>query len=341
VFVELFNNPRIDRPFYSHRQFLSALGHDGWTEDDLNLIRGQLEDSSMDALLLSLTDAARHPLGPIENPRGLVTVTPRKETEDVQAVTSLLMARGLSKLKTGSPADFVYCLEAALAISRNARTQQPGVIFREGLISERVTLEGLNLYLERFQGSPELLHAILWHLEHHDKTCPTGVDVFLTERMIARNTLNEVSQWAPRQLAMQFRQLDPKGETSIHERKGQLEADLFSFALTVPWEKERARRLFGIGNQPGAINRRANLPYYRNQWLGMYLDNESQLISNRQQSCCDGASGINRLPTRYRQTCGKARRLGAEVSGFRADRPVRWPAVALSNFSGGENQIRC
>ena len=99
-------------------------------------------------------EIVKKPLGPIENPRGLIHTTPFRDMSDSRQVIMLLLARGHQKQAAGDPVAYLTCLESALAITRNARTQQPTICHLIGIAGEANAMESISNWLERLDGRP-------------------------------------------------------------------------------------------------------------------------------------------------------------------------------------------
>ncbi|MBP3955079.1 hypothetical protein J8F10_07275 [Gemmata sp. G18] len=78
--------------------------------------------------------------------------------------------------------------------------------------------------------------------EHHD--APGDLDLvphYLADRYVLREQLRVPSPWLTGHLI----------SAGVNEELAAAEADLVSFAWTVPWERERTRRLLGLGFEQG------------------------------------------------------------------------------------------
>ena len=194
-------------------------------------------------------EIVKKPLGPIENPRGLIHTTPIRDIAESRLVISYLLARGYQKQTSGDPEAYLTCLETALAITRNARTQQPTVCHLIGIAGEVNALESVSGWLERLDDRSDLLRKLIAVLDHHTATRPPESTEMLTvERMIVRNTFNAPSQWLKQYLIDSMRPANRSGEKSSVEARAELEANLLSFSWVVPWERERLHRIIGLGN---------------------------------------------------------------------------------------------
>ena len=194
-------------------------------------------------------EIVKKPLGPIENPRGLIHLTHIRDISDSREFIISLLARGYQKQAAGDPEAYLTCLETALAITRNARTQQPSYCQRIGIAGENDALMSISSWLERLDGRPDLLRKLIAILDHHTATRPPeSMEMFTVERMIARNTFNAPSQWLKQTLIDRMHPANRSGQKSPVEARADLEANLLSFSWVVPWERERLHRIIGLGN---------------------------------------------------------------------------------------------
>ncbi len=194
-------------------------------------------------------EIVKKPLGPIENPRGLIYTTPFRDMSDSRQVIVYLLARGYQKQMAGDPEVYLTCLETALAITRNARTQQPTICHLISISGEANALESVSGWLERLDGRPDLLRKLIAVLDHHTATRPPeSMEMFTVERMIARNTFNAPSQWLKQTLIDRMHPANRSSEKSPVAARAELEANLLSFSWVVPWERERLHRIIGLGN---------------------------------------------------------------------------------------------
>jgi hypothetical protein len=256
-----------DRPTRDQLQYLAT---DRWPEDALKAYGGWLADPGLEGVVAGLKEAAAKPHGPIENPRGLTVFQGLyRDADEVVPAVGVLLARGLWKQLAGDHDEFPACLDAALAVTRNARTMQPRQIWHYGLVAERQCFDAADAWVARVGNRPDAVRQLLAVLRKHDAACPRDAyQAFLTERMIDRNVLVEVSQWGPRALEYQLGSLWGRYDLPAVKQKAEVETELFSFSLAVPWERERYRRLLGLNNAPGNAVR---IDEYMNRWFARHL----------------------------------------------------------------------
>ncbi|QEL16996.1 hypothetical protein PX52LOC_03972 [Limnoglobus roseus] len=232
------------------RSDLDQLIRDEWPEPALRAIGPWLTQPSLEQVTATLKDAANRPLGPLENPRGILLLNPPyRDAAELPAAVGMLVTRGLWKQLEGDSGEFAPCLDAALAATRNGRTMQPTEIYVWSLAVERTAFDAVDTWLTRLKGRPDLIRAVVAVLRKHEQLCPRDAkQVFLTERMIDRNRVNGISQWATRELdadISRFWRFQPNEAT---KSKANAETELLNFSLVVPWERERFRRVLGLNN---------------------------------------------------------------------------------------------
>jgi hypothetical protein len=153
-----------------------------------------------------------------------------------------MLARGLQLQARGEPSDFLTRFRMTLALSRTLRNGAIIHGFQTGAEVERLALSALDRWLEKLPMQTRVLRAALDLLENTAQ--PDQFDVtphFLAERYVLREGLKAPAQWLPMLIA-------PPGaavETVATE------VDLVGIAWAVPWERERTRRIVGLGFESG------------------------------------------------------------------------------------------
>ncbi len=214
--------------------------------------------------------ATKHPNGVFEYPQ-LVGVVPSREStlENARRMSIALLARGLQRQAAGDPEAFLSFLRTTIALSRTMRTGSIINAYTTGAEIERTALLALDRWLEeppmvrilqtvlapfpeasvfarvwsqQVSPSPALLRATLEVLEANETTEPFDpTPHYLAERYVLREAQKSPSQWLPLLLT-------PPGETP--ERVTH-EVELIGISWAVPWERERTRRLVGLGYEMG------------------------------------------------------------------------------------------
>jgi hypothetical protein len=191
--------------------------------------------------------AARHPAGIYEYPQLLAGTTTSTTYNNARRLAAVLLGRGLQLQSQAQPDRFPDQLHACLGLIRHLRNAAPLQGFYTALDVERLTLSAVDRWLEaECSPSPQALQQAAQLLEHHDRlTAPTHhfdpTPYFLAERYLLREALNAPSQWLGSYLG-----LNP---SSLEQDPPEVEAILLAWA--VPWERERTRRIVGLGLESG------------------------------------------------------------------------------------------
>jgi hypothetical protein len=239
------------RPFQQYRSQLHLVTKYGWPADRPDL------DAWMDGAFADRWDepffvAAGKPLGMIADVGSLNFMTEFAAVDAVREAPTLMIARGLQRQAAGDPAAYVRYLDAALTVARNARNKSPSIYQMFARSIESQALASVDRWLERLAGRPDLLRPALDALARHEATMPTDPgEAWLAGRMVVRNSVTAPSGWAEKYLKSALVQMTRLSvESEAVKARAELEANLLGFAWTVPWEKERLRRVVGLGNDP-------------------------------------------------------------------------------------------
>jgi len=193
-----------------------------------------------------LLSASAMPIGTVEDPTELNIGSPLKHLDNLQSCEMLLLARGLQLQAAGHPDAFVDSVAACLSLVRNLRNKSFAVCGLVSAVVEKRTHLGIQRWLEKLGDRPDLLREVVALIRAHDATCPkVGIDGNLPNQVTTRNAVNAPTQFV--KLHFQQRPLRSR-ETSEDAEAIDNETDLVAFAWAVPWEKERLRRLVGLGN---------------------------------------------------------------------------------------------
>ena len=210
-------------------------------------------------------EASRRPIGHFEHPQVSGTTSSRLVIENGRRMAVALVARGLQKQAAGEPDLFVDHLRIVLALSRNLRNGSIIVSLLRGNEAARSGFYGTDQWLAGPGLSPTDLRRGLEVLLEDERAVPTRIlgdgrvawatipetheDLpfdprphLLAERYVMRELQKMPNQWLPGQLTVQ------QGQKDLVEA----ESDLIEFAWSVPWERERTRRLAGLGLERGS-----------------------------------------------------------------------------------------
>jgi hypothetical protein len=184
-----------------------------------------------------LTDAAGKPLGVVEDPRR-VSIGGKRVVYEAPTAGVLLAVRGLRRQAQGDHQGFVEDLPAGLALARNLRHRSDRLSGGAGLQVEAALLNGLDRWLEKFDGRPELLGQALALLLGHEAESPPFTDQQKAEYLLAMTRLGRPEEWLQDCLPH-----DPGRGKPGEAGRGQLEVAAVGLAWQVPWEAERQRRI--------------------------------------------------------------------------------------------------
>jgi hypothetical protein len=178
--------------------------------------------------------------GLVEDPRQLTMTSPLSALSPLQDVGLLLAARGLQKQAEGDAAAFLDDLRAVLGLSRTLRNHSPLLAALTARRNVRLLLQGLERWLERLDGRPDLLREALALLRRAEADLPADfTDNLRAEFIIARNTVEHPEAL----LVVDFR---------TRSKPHPLEVAAVAAAWQVPWEHARLVRLLSLGF---AVNR--------------------------------------------------------------------------------------
>lgn len=182
--------------------------------------------------------AAKAPPGIYWDPRQLTSRSRMTSALDEAVwMSRTVLARGLQKQAQGDEAAFLEDLAVALALTRSMGDGSIVPSFLTSLQVERAAALATNRWLERLSGSPELLRRArdLW-LDAENRQSRSPVNCYLAERYLLREQMAAPSQWLSEHLSF------PGSELGAVDPV----IDLISTAWSVPWERERTRRLLGL-----------------------------------------------------------------------------------------------
>ncbi len=196
----------------------------------------------------------------------------------------LLVARGLQAQAHGDPVAFVKHLATGLALVRQGRHGAPSDHSRITWATEMFLLQGIERWLERQDGRPELLRQVLTLLVDHDKAQASDRDDALrADYLQALYLLNQPSKWEhllhwkessdPTPLEwMEPFAWQPKWEQARLERLVRQQAYLWDQSLPLAEPLHRARFWMLITEDSPLHNHRPDQhPHYAAQELMLAL----------------------------------------------------------------------
>ncbi len=140
------------------------------------------------------------------------------------------------------PVALLEAFHTALALARNLQNGSGVAALSVGSDIERLALLAADRWLERYDGPAPPLSAAARTVAGSDATGDLDpTPHYLADRYVLREMMRTPSQWLAATLT-------PAGGAPEQVAP---EADLVAFAWAVPWERERTRRLMGLGFERG------------------------------------------------------------------------------------------
>lgn len=159
-----------------------------------------------------------------------------------RSMGTALLVRGLQKQFEGDPAVFPVNLRTALTLSRTMRTGSVVTALTFGNEIDRAAFAATKRWLLSLRGRPDLVRQALAAVLEDDPTEPFDpMPHQLAERFVLRELAKAPGQWLPALITPADR--DPDKASAI--------VDFIGTAWSVPWERERTRRLMGVGFEAG------------------------------------------------------------------------------------------
>jgi hypothetical protein len=220
-------------------QAKNVLDH-GWSGADAQLA-AWLDKASAEAWVGMLKEASDLPPGMVEDMRNLAYVGYRPVVENSKEITVVLAAHGLQRQAAGDDEAFVENLRLGLSLSLAMRHRAPILDVVRGRENEVLLLKGLDRWLERLHGRPDLLHQALDVLSKYaDATANSDEDQDLMNNLLILNCIKDPLPWLQYALSVVNKgALKPDSDV-------QAEARWASAALLAPWEHERQQRILRV-----------------------------------------------------------------------------------------------
>jgi ABC-type transport system involved in multi-copper enzyme maturation permease subunit len=215
----------------------NALEH-GWPADD-KALAVWLDKLYAGEWASTLKKAADLPTSPFDDVRNMTWLTGIPATTFCRDVVAVLAVRGLQRQASGDDAAYVENLRIGLALSRSLRDHTADVDLLTGRAVEGTLLTGLDRWLEKLHGKPDLIRQALAVLSSHlNETAEDGKDREAIVVLIGKNTVD--NPLSLQQTFLSYWAVD-LGPTSSSVR---VEAALVATAWLVPWEHARQDRIF-------------------------------------------------------------------------------------------------
>jgi hypothetical protein len=168
-------------------------------------------------------------------------LSPLPAADAARNLAVVLAVRGLQRQAAGDDAAYVENLRIGLALSQSMRDHTPAGDFIVGRAVEGTLLTGLDRWLEKLHGKPDLIRQALALLSRHlDEPAEDGKDQEAIEALIGKNTLENPLPLLQQHLCYEGGLSGPNG-LSIRD-----EAVWVATVWLVPWEQARQDRIFRV-----------------------------------------------------------------------------------------------
>ena len=217
----------------------TALEH-GWPTGDhvLALWLDKLYASEWPAMLKQAADL---PTSPFDDVRNMTQFDSLPAAQAARELAVVLVVRGLQRQAAGDDAAYVGNLRTGLKLSRSLRDRTPTIDFMVGRAVEGIWLKGLDRWLEKLHGRPELIHQALALLSHHlDETADDAKDQELIDDFITKNTIED-----PFRVLQMYLTGSGTGRNQTRIAFG-LKRLWVATAWLIPWERDRQARLLRV-----------------------------------------------------------------------------------------------
>jgi hypothetical protein len=186
-----------------------------------------------------VAEAAALPIGIYEPPQLVSTVAVSAAALDnARRMAQVLLARGLQVQANNNPGAFVEFFRIVVTLARSMRNGGGVLALERASEVERRALVAAERWLERLgPGAAKLPRTVAQVAAAADDPAPFDPRPYhLADRYVIRGMMQAPAGWLALGLA-------PAGSNPDRVAP---EADLVAFAWSVPWEKERTRRLVGL-----------------------------------------------------------------------------------------------
>jgi hypothetical protein len=285
---------RSDRSAASRRASVSDrllnVPYTGWQAGDADLVEWMSKIYENDQPLserdetwyIQASRASRDRSGIFEHP--LRTGTPATLTTQMHArrMASTIIGHALRRQSEGRPDAFLDDLRTTLALGRSMRNGSVISALLYGNDIAKVGFAGAERWIAELGGHPDLLRQALLIVQEDESKEPFDPRPhLLAERYVMREFTKGPGQWLPVQLS-------PPGQD--RELVAPV-VDMVGVVWNVPWERERSRRLLGVGFEASNLPTRVRaLIRGRPGWTFMarhgqspadMMENDRQLRVNR------------------------------------------------------------
>ena len=285
---------------------------DGWSSNDHDLALWLDKMYSGDWAPM-LKKAADLPTSPFDNVRDMTVGSSLSATQTAREVAVVLTVRGLQRQAAGDDEAYIENLRIGLSLSRSLHDRTLAVDLLAGRAVEGDLLTGLDRWLEKLHGRPDLIRKALALLSSHlEETAKEGKDQEAAQDLMIQNTFENPFPFLQMYLTSHGSLI---GAGSDRVRDEELWWVIVEWL--VPWEharQERVFRLIAYGNQEQLewlSDRRSNLgPMIQSSSnvlidIGKHRDNMRNLLAKPRRLCAARAMQLKLALRWYQADHGK------------------------------------
>jgi hypothetical protein len=210
----------------------------GWSDKNREAVEW-LDALLQDNWMADLAEVPDLPPGVFENPRLLTLASNLDKVQAARTLASVLAIHGLRRQAAGDDAVFVENFRIGLAVARSLQHDSPVIASLVGrAIEGNILLSGLDRWLEKLRGHPELLKRVLQALVRYEADLPDEREPHRADFLAALNTLEQ----APEELLQFGIERLPNQDPKLRRTEFQVAA----LAWLFPWEEERHHRILRV-----------------------------------------------------------------------------------------------
>jgi hypothetical protein len=187
-----------------------------------------------------LRAAAALPPGIVEDPRRMMPFIRLENYSDISDARSLLKARALQLRAKGDHAGALEQYALLLSLARNCENHSVAAYYFIGLATERLALDGLTSWLGGLPKDPAFVRRALAELDRHERERPRP-EYVQAEYLVMRDLIASPILMTRR---LEVARLDERRHQSPEDALAATMIQATGWSATLPWERERARRLF-------------------------------------------------------------------------------------------------